>query len=256
MKARLTAARDVGKPTRIRTDKKKEYRKQYKRRRNTNVGRKDRKDNFCRRLVINKVRLLEEPGLVTLRDFMQHVGQTGPGMRLLHRYRSGDVWNDFGNFMRAYEAIDISSPLEVEIMEHNYNLHLARIRRHDCPGGRDAAPSGRRAEEGPEGAFDYLTSPVPSRQEDDSAESNSRCAEFDETQIDWADELDDSEPPFLDIVLGGRWESSAEIRAAGGTATSDGLGAHHFTPAAKMDIDSIAMPPPTASTREKHSQPG
>ena len=189
MKARLTAAKDAPKGTRTRTEKEKAYKKRCKKHRNTNKGRKVRRDNFCRRAVMNKIGLLEEPGLVTLRNFMRHVGQSGPGMRLLHRYRSGDVWNDFGSFMRAFDTIDICTPEELEVLEHNYRLHLAAIVFHCGPGDPRAAASTGSSGDEP----DYQMISMAGDDAADPALSSSRCADFDEMSIDWADESDESE---------------------------------------------------------------
>ena len=167
MRAHLVAAKDIIEdrevasmdprpPTRPRTEKERAYRKRSKKARHTNKGRKARKDNFCRRAVNNKTRLLEEPGWVSLRKIMRHINQTGPGMRLLHRYRSGDIWNDFGSFMRAFEPFEICTQEELDVREHNYRLHRAAIDRHVGSSGSPVAASVIPAHEEP----DYLKVPV------------------------------------------------------------------------------------------------
>ena len=124
---------------RQRSDLERAYRQRAKKPRNTNKGRHIRKANICRLAVIHKNMLLREPGWYSLRQIMRQINQTGPGMRQLHRYRTGDVWNHFGCFTRAFEPYDICTQEELRVREHNYKMHVAAIDAHKVPNG---PPSG------------------------------------------------------------------------------------------------------------------
>ena len=172
-----TASNVPGHQPRHRSDRQRERRKQDRRKSKTNIARAGRHNNGYKLAIDRKEALLREPGWRTLRQIFRRINETGPGMRQLHRLRTGDEWGYVGQFLRAFDAYDICTTQEVTIRGINYGMFLDAVRRHEDGRGGHASPSAVPLAKEPS----YVEAPLLHSDDEDDGGVSSTCSGFDES---------------------------------------------------------------------------